>query len=109
MPVRWAKWGRTSSQRRSLTAWRLTFPGHGLPRRPQPLHLGLAQPPRLPLGELSQGQWSEADPLQGHDPIADRLDHPAHLPVATFAEDDLDLPLADRAHLCGRGRAVLEL
>src|ERR1700709_491065 len=113
MPVRWARWGRTASRRWSLFLQRLASrhplqlshlarrltPCVGFSGCPQFLDLGLAQAPRLSLPELPQPEAPEADPLQRHHPVADRLDHPADLAVAAFAEDDLDLAVAEGADL----------
>ena len=63
----------------------------------------------LPAFRPPSSQRAEADPPQAHDPVAHRLDHPPHLAVAAFAQDDLDLGLADPLDPRRRGRAVLEL
>ena len=62
-----------------------------------------------PSAQLPELDRAEADPAQGDDAVADRLGHPAHLAVAALAQDDLDLALAEAAHLGRRGDPVLEL
>ena len=61
-----------------------------------------------PSGEVAELERAEADAAQREHPVADRLDHAADLAVAAFAQDDLDLALADPAHLGRGGRPVLQ-
>ena len=63
----------------------------------------------LALGEIAELERAEADAAQRDHLVADRLGHAPHLAVAALAQDDLDLALAEPAHLGRRGRPVLEL
>jgi hypothetical protein len=94
--VRWARWAASGA-------------GPRIPGSAQRIDLRATQPPRTSLAKPPELQRPEADPLQRHDPVPDRLDHPTHLPIPPFAEDDLDLPVADLADLRGRRGAVLQL
>ncbi len=69
----------------------------------------LRQAARLPRAEPAELDRPEAHPSQRDHVVADRLRHPANLPVATLPQHDLDLPLPQPPHLGRRRHPVLEL
>src|SRR5690606_18348503 len=79
-------------------------------RRPleRPNLVGLERAPRART-KLRIAQRTDAGAHQPHDPMADRLAHPAHLPVAPLVDDDAQDVRLDERDLRRRGAPVVEL
>src|SRR5262245_62000817 len=75
---------------------------------PQSLHLRLRPPAALARLEAAEAERAEGHALQLDDPVADRLQHPAHLALAALADRELDDAGRGLAHLRRRGAPVLE-
>ena len=78
-------------------------------RLPQLLDLHRRQPPVLALLELAEPQRPEAHALERDHRMADRLEHPPHLPLAALVDGDLDAVGREPLRARGGRAAVVEL
>ena len=126
--------GTTASSRAaSRWVWASSGVGPGLTRKEEPAgdadaagrlgrgalvegaHLGLRQRPPRARRQADVGERADAGADESHDGVADRLAHPAHDPVATLVDDDLDrgrvagATRLDDPGLGGRGAPVVEV